>query len=74
MEILIGITQSGRELSFETNDTAHAVRTAVTEALSAGSAHLELSDDKGATYILPTASIAYVQLGSDQARRVGFVA
>lgn len=74
MEIRIGITQSGRELSFETNESAKAVSELVTDALATQAAHVSFSDAKGSTFIVPTASIAYVELGSEETRRVGFVA
>ena len=36
MEIRIGITNTGRELNFETNESSDAVNTAVATALDAG--------------------------------------
>lgn len=74
MEIRIGIAHTGRELSFETNENADAVRTTVTEALTSGAAYVTLSDAKGSSYIVPTSGIAFVEVGTDQSRRVGFVA
>jgi len=32
-----------------------------------------LTDNKGKQYLIPTAAIGYVEVGSDSARRVGFV-
>ena len=32
-----------------------------------------LAGSKGKTYLVPTASLAYVEVGSDENRRVGFV-
>lgn len=74
MEIRIGITNTGRELNFETNDSAADVKKAVAAALDAGATHLTLVDAKGTSYIVPTASLAYVELGTEETRRVGFVA
>ncbi|MFH8250366.1 DUF3107 domain-containing protein [Microbacterium sp. B2969] len=74
MEIRIGIANTGRELSFETNEPADAVKKAIASALESGSTHLSLTDSKGNSYIVPTAGLAYVELGSEEARRVGFVA
>ncbi len=74
MEIRIGIANTGRELSFETNEGASAVRDAVTSALESGAAHVLFSDSKGNSYIVPTAGLAYVELGTEESRRVGFVA
>ncbi|QLD10556.1 DUF3107 domain-containing protein [Microbacterium oleivorans] len=74
MEIRIGIANTGRELSLESNDPADAVRDKISEALTSGSAFVELTDAKGSAYIIPTAGIAFVEVGTDQTRRVGFVA
>jgi hypothetical protein len=74
VDIRIGIANTGRELSFETNDGADDVRAAVTTALESGAAHVLFSDNKGNSYIVPTAGLAYVELGTEESRRVGFVA
>ncbi|MGF2948532.1 DUF3107 domain-containing protein [Microbacterium alcoholitolerans] len=74
MEIRIGIVNTGRELSFDTNSSADEVRTQVTEALEQNASHLSFADAKGSSYIVPTANLAYVELGSEESRRVGFVA
>ena len=74
MEIRIGILNAPRELSFETDQSASEVSEAVSGAISNGSPLLELRDNHGAQYLVPVASIAYVQLGAEETRRVGFVA
>lgn len=74
MEIRIGIVNAPRELSFESTQTAAEVEGAVSEALSSSAATLELRDEHGSLFIVPTAGIAYVQIGSEESRRVGFVA
>ena len=74
MEIRIGIANTGRELNFETNDSADTVRTAIASALDSGAAHVSFADTKGNSYIVPTAGLAYVELGTEDVRRVGFVA
>ncbi|WP_417563684.1 DUF3107 domain-containing protein [Microbacterium sp.] len=74
MEIRIGIVNTGRELNFESADSADAVRATVTSALESGAPHVSFTDDKGNTFIVPTAGLAYVELGTEDVRRVGFVA
>ena len=74
MEIRIGIINTGRELNFETSESAEAVRTSVTSALDSGATHVSFADAKGNAYIVPTASLAFVELGSEESRRIGFVA
>lgn len=73
MDIRIGLTNTARELSFETADTAEQVKQTVADALAKGTVHIELGDVKGATYLVPTANIAYVEVGSEGKRPVGFV-
>lgn len=70
MEVTIGVQNLPRELTIETDLTADAVATAVQKAL-AGNA-LELTDTRGRRLIVPTATIGYVEIGSEEQRRVGF--
>jgi len=74
VDIRIGITNTGRELSFESSESAEAVKTAVSSALDQGVSHLSFTDVKGNSYIVPTANLAFVEVGSEETRRVGFVA
>ena len=74
MEIRIGIINTGRELSFDTGATADEVRTQVASALEQGTTHLDFADVRGNSYVVPTANLAYIELGTEESRRVGFVA
>lgn len=74
MDIRIGITHSPRELSFESSQTAAALESLVASALESGASVVKFADDKGKVYLVPAAAIAYVEIGTDSARRVGFVA
>ena len=74
MDVRIGIQNSPRELSFETSQSAADVEQAVAAALAGQSTVLKLSDDKGTVYVVPAAALAYVEIGSEESRRVGFVA
>lgn len=74
MEIRIGIANTGRELSFETNESADAVKKSVAAALDSAATHVTFADNKGNSYIVPTAGLAYIEFGSEESRRVGFVA
>ena len=74
MEIRIGIVNTGRELSFDTTSSADEVRAEVTAALEQNASHVSFTDAKGSSYIVPTANLAYVELGTEESRRVGFVA
>ncbi|QTV79815.1 DUF3107 domain-containing protein [Microbacterium sp. NIBRBAC000506063] len=74
MEIRIGIINSGRELNFETGATSAEVQKQVADALDQNATHITLSDVKGNSYIVPTANLGYIELGTEESRRVGFVA
>jgi len=74
VEIRIGIINTGRELSFDTSSTADEVRSQVVSALEQNASHISLTDAKGSSYIVPTANLAYIELGTEESRRVGFFA
>jgi len=73
VDIRIGMMNTGRELNFASDETADAVAAKVNEALTAGTT-LTLTDAKGSTYIVPAAALAYVEVGTQDQRKVGFVA
>lgn len=70
MEVKIGVQNCTREILLETDDSAKAVTAAVTSALK-GSA-LTLTDTKGRVIVVPTSALGYVEIGVEEARRVGF--
>jgi hypothetical protein len=74
VDIRIGITNSPREINFESSQTAQEVETIVASALESDSKFIKLNDSKGKLYIVPVASFGYIEVGSESARRVGFVA
>ncbi len=74
MEVRIGVQNTARELSFESNESAAEITAAVEQALSGASKTLNLKDGKGVSHIVPAASIAYVVVGTEETRRVGFIA
>lgn len=77
MEITIGVKHVSRELSLEFDGDAETVQTAVAEALQEqakgnGAAVLSLTDEKGRQVVVPVASLAYVEIGAQTPRPVGF--
>lgn len=74
MEIRIGIANTARELNFESAQSADAVAAAVSTALESGLPAVTFTDVRGNSYIVPTSGIAFVELGTEESRRVGFVA
>jgi hypothetical protein len=73
VDLRIGIQNSPRELGFETSQTAEEVEQAVAAALTGQSPVLRLTDSKGAVFVVPAAALAYVEIGTESARRIGFV-
>ena len=71
MEIRIGVRNIAREIVIESTDSAAQVRELITNALSAGTA-ITLTDEKGHTVVVPAEALGYVDIGSEQERRVGF--
>lgn len=72
MEVKIGVSDSPRELVFRSSQTQGEVEKLVSAALGKGSDLLSLTDDKGRKFLVPTAKIAYVEIGAADVRRVGF--
>ncbi len=71
MEVKIGVTDSPRELSFNSAQTPSEVEKAITDALDKDSV-LALTDEKGRRFLVQTSKIAYVEIGAADVRRVGF--
>jgi hypothetical protein len=72
VEVKIGITDSPRELVFNTAQTPSEVEELVTGALGKSSDVLALTDDKGRRFVVSSSKIAYVEIGVADSRRVGF--
>ena len=72
MEVKIGIQHVNRELVVETDATAAEVEQAVRDALGEADGVVALNAERGRKVLVPAARIAYVDLGSEHARPVGF--
>lgn len=73
MEVKIGVADTARELLINSAQTPEEVESLVTDALKDSSGTLALTDDKGRRYLVPSARVAYVEIGSADSRKVGFV-
>ncbi|MBD8044137.1 DUF3107 domain-containing protein [Arthrobacter sp. Sa2BUA2] len=71
MEVKIGIQNVGREIVFESGQSADQVADTVAEAIR-DSKELRLSDEKGRLIMVPAGVIGYVEIGAEEVRRVGF--
>lgn len=71
MEVKIGILHNQRELTLESEQSPAEVEQALTEALASDGV-LVLAEKRGRRILVPAARVAYLDLGSDQIRPVGF--
>jgi hypothetical protein len=72
VEVKIGVQNANRELVLDSPESTDAVEKAVVEALSGDENVLVLSDSKGRKVMVPTAKLAYVEIGSPSSGQVGF--
>ncbi|MBV1779570.1 DUF3107 domain-containing protein [Paeniglutamicibacter sp. ABSL32-1] len=71
MDVRIGIQNVAREIVIESAENAEELAKRVSDALAAGG-ELRLTDTKGRLMLVPVSGIAYVEIGAEEARRVGF--
>ncbi len=71
MEVKIAVQDTPREVVLESTQTPEQVVSAVNAAIAKGGL-LTLADEKGRQVIVPAAKIAYVEIGVNEHRRVGF--
>ena len=69
MQVTLGIKHSTRELTLETSASQNEI---LSSLANAATANITLSDDKGRKVFVPAGSLAYVEIGEDEPRRVGF--
>jgi hypothetical protein len=74
VDVRIGVTQAPRELTVEVPDDEHdAIRAKIEAALSGAADVLWITDKRGRDVGVPSAKIAYVEVGTaDGDRRIGF--
>jgi len=72
VEVKIGVYNSPREIVFESEEARDDILSALRTALAAADGLLVLPDEKGRTIAIPGSRVAYIELGADGSRRVGF--
>jgi 3-hydroxyacyl-CoA dehydrogenase len=72
VEVKIGVQYAAREIVLDSGQSPDEVEKAVTDALDNRSGVLKLVDDKGRRIMVPVEKIAYVEIGEQVERRVGF--
>jgi Protein of unknown function (DUF3107) len=71
VEVKIGVQNAAREIVLESTLSPEEVEKAVSAALAKDGV-LALTDDKGRRVVVPAGKIAYVEIGEQIERRVGF--
>lgn len=71
MEVKIGVRHAPRELVFDTSESAEDVEAKVAKAVADGTP-LSLTDIRGRRLVVPSAGIAYVEMGAGVTGQVGF--
>lgn len=71
MEVKIGVQNVAREVVLESSQTPEEVAALVSQSIDAGTS-LELKDERGRLLVVPAQSLAYVEIGVEETRRVGF--
>ena len=75
MDVRIGVTYTPKEIEIELGDDADRdqLRKDIEGALANGEGVLWLTDKRGRTVAVPSAKVAYVEIGSpSDERKVGF--
>ena len=74
MEIRIGVSQSVKEIDLDLGDVDRdKVMADITRTLADETAMLWLTDKKGKTIGVPSAKVAYIEIGAQaEERKVGF--
>lgn len=72
MEVKIGVQHVARELVVESGQTPEEIEQAVAAALGAEDGILTLADERGRRLLVPASRLAYVEIGEQVERRVGF--
>jgi len=71
MEVKIGVQHASRELVVDTTDSVEDIEAALNRALADGTT-LALTDTRGRRILVPSGSIAYVEVGGGVTGQVGF--
>jgi hypothetical protein len=72
VEIKIGVQHTPREIVLESAQSPEEVESAISEALSGSGKLLTLVDERGRKVMVPADRVAYVEIGEQAQRRVGF--
>ena len=74
MDVRIGVARTAKELEIELPDDADgdAIKAAIADALKGDDEVLWLTDKRGRQVGIPADKIAYVEIGGEESRTIGF--
>lgn len=72
MEVKVGVKGVARELVVETDLSADDVTELVRSCAADASGLFDLVDSRGRRVLVPSEKLAYVEIGEQEVRRVGF--
>jgi hypothetical protein len=73
VEVKVGIQHVSREIVVESTESATDVEKELLSSMAiGGDGVFTLSDERGRKVLIPVSKIAYVDLGEENARHVGF--
>jgi Protein of unknown function (DUF3107) len=72
VEVRIGVQHAPRELTLDSAQSGEEVEDIVSKALNGDQRLLVLVDERGRRIVVPTDKLAFVEIGEESARRVGF--
>lgn len=72
VDIRIGIINTARELVITTDTDVKDLEKAIADGLASEGGTIRFEDEKGHIFVVASRHLAYVELGVEKARKVGF--
>jgi hypothetical protein len=72
VEVRIAVQNASRELVVESAQSSEEIAQAVRDALTSPDGLLVLTDDRGRKVVVPADRLAFVDIGEESMRKVGF--
>jgi hypothetical protein len=72
VEVRIGVQHAHRELMLESSQSSDEIQQIVSKALSGEEPVLVLVDERGRKVVVPAEKLAFVEIGEESGRKVGF--